>query len=126
MTGLLGTVSQWIFDRGIHGQRGLMAVVISGDGEHMERNNEDLCAKVSEELARHFPRWPAPLATHCIREKRATFAATVNVNRLRPGQRTPLKGLWLAGDYTDTGLPATLEGAVRSGMMCAREIILQR
>jgi len=126
MLGSLGTVSQWIFDRSIHGQRGLMAVVISGDGEHMEWDNDVLCATVRDELARRFPRWPAPVNTHCIREKRATFAATVNVNERRPKQRTPLKGLWLAGDYTDTGLPATLEGAVRSGLECAREIIRQR
>ena len=126
MLGSLGTVSQWIFDRGIYGQAGLMAVVISGAGEHMGRDNETLCATVAEELARRFPHWPAPLGCHCIREKRATFAATVGVNRLRPANRTPLKGLWLAGDYTDTGLPATLEGAVRSGLECARGIIQER
>lgn len=123
--GSLGTVSQWIFDRGIYGQAGLMAVVVSGDGEHMGWTNDTLCAHVTQELARQFPRWPAPLNSHCIREKRATFAATVNVDQLRPGHRTPLKGLWLAGDYTDTGLPATLEGAVRSGLACASDVISQ-
>jgi squalene-associated FAD-dependent desaturase len=126
MQGSLGTVSQWIFDRRSYGQAGLMAVVISGEGEHMAWDNEALCDHVAGELAQQFPHWPAPLKRLCIREKRATFAATVGVNALRPAQRTPVKGLWLAGDYTATGLPATLEGAVRSGLTCAREIIQQR
>jgi uncharacterized protein with NAD-binding domain and iron-sulfur cluster len=46
-----------------------------------------------------------------------------NSNQYRPGVKTELPGLWLAGDYTDTALPATLESAVRSGKRCARSII---
>jgi uncharacterized protein with NAD-binding domain and iron-sulfur cluster len=57
-----------------------------------------------------------------IREKRATFSCVTGVDSLRPPQRTPVSGLWLAGDYTDNGLPATLEGAVRSGLSCAVQI----
>jgi squalene-associated FAD-dependent desaturase len=126
LLGSIGTVGQWVFDRGLYGQHGLMAVVISGDGGHMAWDNDTLCQVVEEELAGHFPRWPAPLSRHVIREKRATLASTVNVNRSRPAARTPVNGLWLAGDYTATRLPATLEGAVRSGVRCAQQVLRAR
>ncbi len=121
--GSLGTISQWIFDRGIYGQHGLMAVVISGDGEHLQWNNQTLCAQVTAEIAAQYPQWPAPQSQRVIREKRATFACTVNVNQHRPTAKTTVQGLWLAGDYTNTHLPATLEGAVRSGRYSAQRII---
>jgi uncharacterized protein with NAD-binding domain and iron-sulfur cluster len=123
MQGCLNTVSQWIFDRRLHGQHGLMAVVISADGEHMQLDAEALGTTVARELAALFPHWPAPLARHVIREKRATFASRVDVNRQRPGAQTPVAGLWLAGDYTAVGLPATLEGAIRSGLHAARLVL---
>jgi len=120
--GSLGTLGQWIFDRRLCAQPGLMAVVISADGPHMALDNTDLAAQVTAELARLFPAWPAPQAWQIIREKRATMAASVGVNAHRPGYATAVAGLWLAGDYTDTGLPATLEGAVRSGLTAARAV----
>ena len=54
-----------------------------------------------------------------VRERRATFAALPAQERLRPGARTGLRNLWLAGDWTATGLPATIEGAIRSGERAA-------
>jgi hydroxysqualene dehydroxylase len=123
LRGSLGTVSQWIFDRGLYGQQGLMAVVISGEGEHQQWDNQKLCAHVAAEIATQYPRWPAPLSQQLIREKRATFASTVGINQHRPDAQTAVKGLWLAGDYTNTRLPATLEGAIRSGRECAKNII---
>jgi len=54
-----------------------------------------------------------------VRERRATFAATVEQDRRRPGARTAWRNLLLAGDWTNTGLPATIEGAVRSGNRAA-------
>ena len=54
-----------------------------------------------------------------VRERRATFAATPSQNAKRPGVRTALRNLALAGDWTDTGLPATIESAVRSGTRAA-------
>ena len=124
--GSLDTTSQWIFDRRLYGQNGLMSVVISGEGEHMNWGNEKLCDVVEKELATHFPHWPKPLNRYVIREKRATFAATVDVNQHRPDTHTPVKGLWLTGDYTNNGLPGTLEGAVRSGVQCAQQIIKEQ
>ena len=129
MIGLLDTTSQWVFDRGLYGveHAGLMAVVISGPGEHMALNNRALSARVVEELGQIFTGWPAPLHhagdAVIIREKRATFSCRTGINVLRPESTLPVRGVWLAGDYTDTGYPATLEGAVRSGIQCARTLI---
>ena len=123
MSGMLGTLSQWLFDRRTVGQPGLMAVVLSAEGAHMELDNDDLGSRVAAELAQRFPHWPKPLGHRVIREKRATFSATPAADALRPAFDTPIRGLRLAGDYTDTGLPATLEGAVRSGLQCASRFL---
>lgn len=127
MIGLLDTTSQWVFDRGLYGQAGLMAVVISGPGEHMGFSNDALSTHVVEELAHAFPAWPSPVhgAANAviIREKRATFSCRTGINALRPAAIMPVRGTWLAGDYTNTGYPATLEGAVRSGIQCAHALL---
>jgi squalene-associated FAD-dependent desaturase len=123
MLGLLGGTGQWILDLSETGFPGRMAVVISGPGDHMTQDNHALCNDVAGQVAANFPHWPAPSHRLVIREKRATFSCRVNVAALRPRGRTPLQGCWLAGDYTATGLPATLEGAVRSGVSTAREVL---
>lgn len=123
MTGLVDTTAQWIFDRRIYGQPGLMAVIISSSGPHMELDNDKLGDKIQNEIAAFFPNWPKPLTRMVIREKRATFSCVTDSNNYRPGVKTDLPGLWLAGDYTNTGLPATLESAVRSGKRCAKAIL---
>jgi squalene-associated FAD-dependent desaturase len=126
MVGMSGTVSQWLFDRHHCGQPGLIAVVISAEGIHSGWDNDTLSTHVMQELALQFPRWPQPEKSLVIREKRATFECSVGIEARRPANATPIRGLWLAGDYTDTGYPATLEGAVRSGVQCARQIIASR
>ena len=123
MLGILGGHAQWLFDRAIYNQPGLMAVVISSDGPHMALDNEQLTEQIKKEIALLFPDWPEAEDSLVIREKRATFHCTLDINQIRPENKTSVEGLWLAGDYTDTGYPATLEGAVRSGLQCAREII---
>ena len=123
MLGLLDGTGQWLLDLGDAGHPGRMAVVISGPGSHMALDNAALCADVTAQIGAHFPRWPAPTHSLVIREKRATFSCHADVAALRPGTRTAVTGCWLAGDYTDTGLPATLEGALRSGVRAAREIM---
>jgi len=123
VVGMVGALSQWVFDRAHCGQAGLMGVVISSSGGHMKLAAADLTKQVASELATSFPHWPAPLKTRLLREKRATFSSRVGVETLRPSNRTPVRGLWLAGDYTDTGLPATLESAVVSGLCCAHEML---
>ncbi len=126
MLGMSGTVCQWLFDRHDCGQPGLIAVVISAEGPHDKWNNEQLSAHVVKEIQTQFPHWPQPLQCRVIREKRATFECSVGIESRRPDNSTPIAGLWLAGDYTNTGYPATLEGAVRSGVECARQIIRSR
>ena len=64
-------------------------------------------------LAAELPPW------QIVRERRATFAATPEENAKRPGAATKFSNLYLAGDWTDTGLPATIEGAIRSGNRAA-------
>ncbi|MBI1423151.1 MAG: FAD-dependent oxidoreductase [Gammaproteobacteria bacterium] len=120
--GLLGTTSQWIVDRRVTGQPGLIAAVISGPGPHMQLENDELGALVQDELQQLFPHWPAANAVQVIREKRATFNCRVGIETLRPTNRTPVQGLWLAGDYTNTGYPATIESAVISGQRAADKI----
>jgi squalene-associated FAD-dependent desaturase len=123
LLGMLDTTAQWVFDRGRNGQPGLMAVVISGAGPHMDLDKEDLAQTVIGELARRFPAWPAPLEWYVIREKQATFVACAGIDILRPSNQTALTGCWLAGDYTATGYPATLEGAVHSGRAAAAGVM---
>jgi uncharacterized protein with NAD-binding domain and iron-sulfur cluster len=61
-----------------------------------------------------------------VREHAATFRSAPGVKRLRPGPRTGIDGLVIAGAWTDTGWPATMEGAVRSGLAAAREALRGR
>lgn len=125
MIGLHGTLSQWIFDLGAGGDPGLMAAVISGPGEHMGLERTALQDRVVAELAACFPHWPAPEQVFTLCEKRATFLSRAGINTLRPRVETPVGGCWLAGDAVATGYPSTLEGAVRSGLECARRIMQQ-
>lgn len=124
MLGISTGTGLWLIDRGVLcGQHGLMAAVISGPGAHETLEAVQLTAQISGEIAAHFPHWPAATTIRVVRERRATFLCDVGVDARRPDNATPLPRLWLAGDYTDTGYPATLEGAVRSGVQCARRII---
>ena len=123
MLGLVYSTSQWVIDRRICQQPGLLAVVISGSGPHMKLHNDELTAHVLRELRQQIAALPDPLHSMVIREKRATFHCRTGVNAIRPANRTPVNGLLLAGDYTNTELPATLESAVRSGVRCAKIIL---
>jgi len=71
--------------------------------------------------------WPARdlkvIYSQVIKERPATFSPCVGVDALRPPARSPVRGLYLAGDWTATGLPATIEGAVRSGYTAAQAIL---
>lgn len=121
--GATHSISQWIFDRRVAGQPGLMAVVISASQQYRDMNNTELEQRVSDELAKLFPDWPKPDSAMTIREKRATFASTVNIDKVRPVNKTAVAGCYVAGDFTDTSYPATLEGAVMSGIRAARLLL---
>ncbi|MFZ2301224.1 MAG: hydroxysqualene dehydroxylase HpnE [Gallionella sp.] len=124
MIGLHRRFSQWLFDKGqIAGQHGLLAAVISAEGIHQELPQEQLAQKVIAELREEFGIGEIPEWFKVIAEKRATFACTPGLQR--PFQQTALPGLLLAGDYTAGDYPATLEGAVLSGLRCASLIPAQ-
>jgi uncharacterized protein with NAD-binding domain and iron-sulfur cluster len=97
--------------------------VISASGRHQELAQDELGLSVHQELKRRLGELPDPLWQRVIAEKRATFSCTPGVQR--PPQITPLKNFYLAGDYTASDYPATLESAVRSGIICARHILQQ-
>jgi uncharacterized protein with NAD-binding domain and iron-sulfur cluster len=100
-----------------------MAVVISSNGPHMEMDNEELRKRIISEISLAFPDWPEPVDSYIIREKRATFLCRTGINTLRPAVTTPVNGCLLAGDFTATNYPATLEGAVRSGITAAQQVM---
>jgi hydroxysqualene dehydroxylase len=121
MLGLVNSLSQWVFDREqICGQAGLMAVVISAHPA-LAQSQAQLAELVAAELLTVFPDLGQPLWHKVITEKRATFGC--NSALKRPANITPYPNLYLAGDYTAGDYPATIEGAVRSGIQAANHII---
>lgn len=122
MIALFDGPAQWAFDRGQLGSEpGLFACVISTHGPHEALSREDLEIEVHQQLERELGRrLPPPHWTRTITEKRATIACRPGL--MRPGPRTPVNGLWLAGDYLESPYPATLESAVRSGTAAASGI----
>jgi squalene-associated FAD-dependent desaturase len=122
MLGLDRCFSQWVFDKGqIAGSHGLIAAVISAEGMHQELDHAHLAQKVAQELHSHMDISAKPLWYQVIAEKRATFSCEPKL--VRPAHKTEFDNLFLAGDYTEGDYPATLEGAVISGIRSAKEIV---
>lgn len=125
----IGTPVQWVFDRttssGLsEGQ--CLAVSLSGAEEFAHAPTEELQARFVPELARVFPRADQALVQgfYVTREHHATFRQAPGSHALRPGPATNLRGVYLAGAWTATGWPATMEGAVRSGLHAARAALI--
>ena len=112
--GLLGGTAEWAFAKGE-----ILSVTISAANRHAATNSEALAEAVWADLVRAFALPPALPPHRVVREKRATFAATPAQLARRPPPRTANPNWVLAGDWTDTGLPATIEGAIRSGNRAA-------
>ncbi len=122
--GLVGGLAQWVFVRD-----DLVSVTISAADHLLDVDQERLARRIFAEIARLWTRDGAPATDlppwRVVREKRATFAAEAAALARRPGPegaRHHARNLWLAGDWTATGLPATIEGAVRSGLAAAAAI----
>lgn len=120
MLGLGDGPGQWAFERSDLAPR-LASVVISAEGPHLAMDKSALVERILAQLRQAIGPLPALADSLLITEKRATFAATPGLKR--PENRTGLPGLLLAGDYTESDYPATLEGAVRSGVQCARILL---
>ena len=106
---------QWVFDRAaLCGQPGLLAVVISADGPHLDLDHEHLAHALDRQLRQQFSTLPALVASKVICEKRATHACAPGLQK--PETQTGLPGLYLAGDWLDMEYPGTLEAALRSAL----------
>jgi squalene-associated FAD-dependent desaturase len=117
--GLIGRRVHWIFRKQRH-----LSATISAAYTLVGLSNEELVKITVEDLRTVFGgAVGVPVHAVVIREKRATFSATPENEGSRPGPMTAAKNLFLAGDWTDTGLPATIEGAIQSGQTCARLIV---
>jgi squalene-associated FAD-dependent desaturase len=119
--GVVGGLVEWLF---AFPQR--LSVTISNGDRLVDMPREELANAIWQDVCKaagvsgDLPPW------QIVRERRATFEATPEQNELRPGATTSLKNLFLAGDWTDTGLPATIEGAVRSGDRAADLVLAMR
>jgi squalene-associated FAD-dependent desaturase len=125
---LVDGVGQWIFNRGeVQPGEHYLQVVVSASRQFRGLGHEEVQRRIMEELARLFPEASADqvLRTRVVTEHGATFSAVPGVDQWRPVAATPVMNLFLAGDWTATDWPATMEGAVRSGYLAA-EALLQR
>jgi len=119
--GLIGGLAEWVFVK-----PGVVSVTISAANRLLDEPPEKLVPALWREvcavtgITAQMPRW------RLIREKRASFAATFAQQQRRPVATTPLQNLVLAGDWTDTGLPATIEGAIRSGFAAVQQMATAR
>jgi squalene-associated FAD-dependent desaturase len=124
----VGTPVQYVFDRtaaaGL-GRGQYLAISLSGAAREMQLSGEQLRKRYLTALSELFPRArdAAVHSFHVSREHAATFRASPGCEALRPAARTSVPGVALAGAWTDTGWPATLEGAVLSGHAAAREVL---
>jgi len=112
--GLIGGAAEWVFEK-----NEIISVTVSAANDRIDVDPAALALEIWSDLRRAFGLPRHMPAYRVLKEKRATFAATPEQLVRRPRTRTNLANLFLAGDYTATGLPATIEGAIRSGETAA-------
>ena len=124
--GLIGRTAQWVFDRRAiaGGASTHVSVITSAAAGLSERTDAAIIDIITSDLRESLPLAKAAAVTRAtvIREKQATFSVRPGSPE-RPVERTPLPGFFLAGDWLRTGLPGTIEGAVRSGNRAAYQIL---
>jgi len=125
----LNTPLQWVFNKtklwGQESDGQYLDISLSGAREFAEMPAQEIIELFVREVQSLFPaaRTAELKRGLVVKQRDATFAARPGVSRLRPGQRTPIGNLFLAGDWTDTGWPGTMESAVRSGLLAARGVL---
>ncbi len=125
----VGSEVQWVFNKSrmwsLPGPEQYLDISLSGAHQYIDQPNQVLAERFIRELQRLFPRARQARVEGwlVVKQRHATFAATPGSAQHRLPCRTPVANLFLAGDWTDTGWPATLESAVRSGLACAGEIL---
>jgi squalene-associated FAD-dependent desaturase len=129
MIGLLKSPMHWLFDKARifpKSNSTHLTLVISGAHRLAQESKESLVALAIQELRRFFPEIDPNSVAHSqvIKELEATFSAKMGLAKIRPSAKSETEGIYLAGDWTDTGLPATIESAVLSGHRAA-QLILQ-
>lgn len=124
LLGWVDPVPLFIFD--LQASRGMphtIAAVASASGPHLEWDDARWLEEIDARMRQAFGPLPPLRLIKRVTEKRATFSCTPGM--FRPPSSTPYPGLFLAGDYVDGPYPATLEGAVRSGVQCAQTLIAE-
>ena len=124
MIGLLGTKAHWIFFKKDHICAVISAPEYTVDG-YEKLGNDALCETVVSEIRKCFPEFKDTVFKRVkyFREKRATFLPSVESSGCRPESSTGISNFFIAGDWTNTGLPATIEGAATSAKKCTELII---
>jgi squalene-associated FAD-dependent desaturase len=126
--GLLGTRVQWLFNKDLICRSGKrsnhIAIVISAAYQYVDWTREELVQLARRELELLIPEVKEAKLLHSrvVKERAATISHTIESDRIRPGAQTRIGNLILAGDWTDTGLPATIESAVMSGHRAAEVV----
>ena len=117
--GLIGSPVQWIFNKGTH-----LTIVISNADAYIDTSKEEIFEMVLQELKKYILLDKSEVESYrVIKEKRATFIPKNEILDKRPGTISPFKNLFLAGDWVNTGLPATIEGAVKSGVLAVEAVM---
>jgi monoamine oxidase len=137
---LVGRLSQWVFHHGWrtphapregvrHAERdeydGYYQVVISGSHRLEGRDRQEIVEEVCAELQALWPqaREATRMGWRVVTQPEAVFSYRPGLDAQRPSQQTPISNLFLAGDWTQTGWPATMEGAVRSGYLAVQRLL---
>ncbi|MCS6864024.1 MAG: hydroxysqualene dehydroxylase HpnE [Gemmata sp.] len=126
---LIDSCGQWVFNRGeVAPGEFYVQVVVSAARELRGAGRAEIQRRIVDELQRLFPPVARArlLRAKVVTEHTATFSAVPGVDRWRPAQASPIANLAVAGDWTNTGWPATMEGAVRSGYLAAEVILARR